>query len=127
MKRICADCKSKIPKREPNKWVSRDGEICSFCNEMCLRRFRIFDDICQERTRQIKKFGHQLDVSLPGNLAILAEEFGEVAKEVVEFSLLHKTEETAKLEEELIQTAAVCVQWVEKIRLAGEEPNALSS
>jgi NTP pyrophosphatase (non-canonical NTP hydrolase) len=45
-------------------------------------------------------------------LAVLAEEFGEVARVVCEESCNDKSD-IEHLKEELIQVAAVCVAWVE--------------
>jgi NTP pyrophosphatase (non-canonical NTP hydrolase) len=47
-------------------------------------------------------------------LAVLAEEFGEVSREVAEEVAGHY-KDLEKLRKELIQTAAVCVAWVESI------------
>lgn len=72
-----------------------------------------FERICylirKERKRQDAKWGR----SFPGRpqekwLAILAEEFGEVARAILE----HDSEE--HLREEIIQTAAVCASWLEQ-------------
>lgn len=61
-------------------------------------------DVLEERGRQDAKWGEQ-NHSDERWLAILAEEFGEVAKDVVE--------RRPGLRTELIQTAAVCVAWIE--------------
>jgi len=58
-------------------------------------------------------------------LVVLGEEFGEVAKEVMENIIGLDMQESAananagklKLRKELIQVAAVCVAWVESIDL----------
>lgn len=97
---------------------------------------RIFDDIKNERDRQeeLKAQGKFLktcaerDVIFPDDekLALLAKEFGEVAKEVTE-KLTHDGRcrkagnpkgctdpmHKRRLRMELIQVAAVCVAWVE--------------
>jgi hypothetical protein len=53
-------------------------------------------------------------MSEPERLAVLAEEFGEVARHVAEGLATGNNEaEVAGLEKELIQVAAVCVAWVE--------------
>ena len=45
-------------------------------------------------------------------LAVLAEEFGEVSRLVVEALIHHSRRNTAKLRKELVQVAAVCVSWI---------------
>lgn len=75
------------------------------------RRRRIVREIWLERMRQTRLWGDQWE---HGNthdetkMVILAEEVGEVAKAVLEVG---KTE----LRKELIQTAAVCVAWLESL------------
>lgn len=76
----------------------------------------IWDEIVEERHRQDDKFGW-LESSTSGmangtgekKLAILAEEFGEVAHALLE----HDDE---NLEEELVQVAAVAVAWLQARR-----------
>jgi hypothetical protein len=68
----------------------------------------VADEVLTERARQDQKWGQQ-NHDDPLWLAILAEEFGEVAKDVVENQV------AAGVREELIQTAAVCIAWVEAI------------
>lgn len=51
-------------------------------------------------------------------LVVLAEEFGEVSREVCE-GLSGKPTDVKALREELIQVAAVCVAWVEAIDKTG--------
>lgn len=50
-------------------------------------------------------------------LAVLAEEFGEVSKEVAAVALLsHPPEGTEeKLRDELVQVAAVALAWIERL------------
>jgi NTP pyrophosphatase (non-canonical NTP hydrolase) len=76
----------------------------------------IFDEISGERARQIILWGTQ-NHSPCEWLAILAEEFGEVSKEVNEmhFGKYGQIIESARtnLREELIQVAAVAVAFVE--------------
>lgn len=67
-----------------------------------------------ERTRQDGLWGWP-NAGLGGadplkKLAILAEEFGEVANAILE-------QDKANLREELVQVAAVCVAWLESGRL----------
>ena len=72
---------------------------------------KIFDRIAKERQRQDEKWG-----KLPRNHdnykwnAILSEEVGEVAKEVLERN-------DKLLKEELIQVAAVAVAWINEIEI----------
>jgi hypothetical protein len=49
----------------------------------------------------------------PDRLAVLAEEFGEVAKEVCNLMAGADPRVKALLREELVQVAAVCVAWIE--------------
>jgi NTP pyrophosphatase (non-canonical NTP hydrolase) len=102
-----------------------------------------YAEIYAERDRQesLKVSGKFLwtcadkDVSHQAKLAVLAEEFGEVAKEVVdyniskdkyladklEFSRRRKLYFLKRIREELIQVAAVCVAWCEAIDKEIEE------
>ena len=70
------------------------------------------EDILNERERQSDKWGNQYHLSEHQYLAILAEEFGEAAKEVVEHN-------SRNLYVELVQVAAVAVAWLEKLRAEG--------
>lgn len=65
-------------------------------------------EVMRERDQQDEKWGVQRHVQALW-LAILAEEFGEVAKEVVDGVDL------ANLRVELIQTAAVAVSFIEAL------------
>ena len=76
-------------------------------------------DVYEERVRQDKKWGEQ-NHDNAHYFAILAEEFGEVAKEVVELHAYNGPtgavayiERMQNLRTELIQTAAVAVAMVE--------------
>lgn len=69
-------------------------------------------DVAAERTRQDAKWGQQ-DHEVGIWLGILGEEFGEVCKEIAESSACPL--DVAHLREELVQTAAVAVAWVEAI------------
>jgi NTP pyrophosphatase (non-canonical NTP hydrolase) len=86
----------------------------------------ILGDLIQERWRQDKKHGADRQLSPPSRLAILAEEFGEVAKEVNEF--MHGCGNKVRLREELVQTAASAIAWIEQLdnfgghRLTGPTP-----
>lgn len=97
------------------------------------RQDSIFNQIHLERNRQdqLKLAGKFLwtcaDVKYPNvnKLSILAEEFGEVAKEVTDqviWKEKHKgkvnqfiADQRQKLRTELIQVAAVCVGWIEAL------------
>lgn len=99
-------------------------------------RAQIFNEIQNERERQIKlknegKFAHtcaDLDIEDMERLPILAEEFGEVSKEVMEQIMNvrwtqkwgdeEKNVNRARLRKELIEVAACAVAWVEAIDLS---------
>lgn len=66
----------------------------------------VFNKIHDERDRQDAKWGDQSHHPDLYWLAILGEEFGEVAKALLEADTEH-------IYEELIQVAAVCVSWLE--------------
>lgn len=63
----------------------------------------VLQEILEERARQDCKWGEQNHPALYW-LGILVEEVGEVAKAIIE---------RRRYKEELIQTAAVCVGWLE--------------
>lgn len=67
-------------------------------------------DVSNEIARQDKKWGSQRDLAPEMWMTILMEEVGEVAKEVLE-------QDDEKLETELIQCAAVIVNWLRSKRL----------
>jgi NTP pyrophosphatase (non-canonical NTP hydrolase) len=76
---------------------------------------RIFLEIVEERRRQdfLKsqgKFTHTCADAMPASmkLAVLAEEFGEVARAVCE-------RDYANLREDLVQVAAVSLAWLEAL------------
>jgi len=69
-------------------------------------------DVHQERIRQDEKWGTQ-NHNLMTWLGILAEEFGEAAKEINEFHFREAWVEDIRAE--LIQTAAVAIAMVEYI------------
>jgi NTP pyrophosphatase (non-canonical NTP hydrolase) len=86
-----------------------------------LSRQNILDDVSAERERQehlkaMGKFPHTpADVgamTAPEILAVLAEEFGEVAM-LVSDAIAGRPLDPGHLREELVQVAAVCVAWVE--------------
>lgn len=63
-------------------------------------------EICDERIAQDAKWGEQRDHSFPFWYTILAEEFGEVGRAILEHDAIG-------FRNELIQTAAVAVAMVE--------------
>lgn len=100
------------------------------------RLYNILNAIAKERVRQeeLRKSGKFLwtcadsTQSNPRKLAVLAEEFGEVAREVTEELILRDkvrkdpcdcehifAKHRARLRAELIQVAAVCVAWCEAL------------
>lgn len=76
-------------------------------------------ELARERWRQDEKFGDSTHLSDERWLAILAEEFGEVAHDVM-------NQHWPNLEKELIQVAAVTIAWLEAIdkrrRVPKEKP-----
>jgi len=92
-------------------------------NEIKLKRRNnievVLTDIRIERQRQDAKFGEKRDYTAAFWLAVLAEEFGEASKEVVEFSSCDwdavKEIRLRNLRTELLQVAAVAVAMVEHI------------
>jgi|GEM_PF-2507250 len=94
-----------------------------------LSRQNILDDVSAERERQehlkaMGKFPHTPAdpgaLTAPESLAVLAEEFGEVAMLVAD-AVTGRPLDPGNLREELIQVAAVCVAWVEGLDAALEE------
>lgn len=80
----------------------------------------VFSDIAKERARQEKlkaagkfKWTCADNVQMALKLTVLAEEFGEVAKEVCEG--YQDKASINRLRTELVQVAAVCVAWVESL------------
>ncbi len=78
----------------------------------------VLNEVHLERFAQEQKWGQQ-NHEPARYLAILAEEFGEVAKEVVEFTWAGDPEvrrqRLQNMRKELIQTAAVAVAMVEAL------------
>ena len=74
-----------------------------------IRQYQIFHEILNERDRQETKW-HEAPGVWPCDattkLAVLAEEFGEVARGVLE-------RDAENVREELVQVAAVCMKWLE--------------
>lgn len=73
----------------------------------------VLHEVQAERTMQDMKWGDQNHSQMVW-LGILAEEFGEAAKEVNEFHF-GREQNPAKLRQELIQTAAVAVAMIESL------------
>ena len=76
----------------------------------------------QERLKSEGRFPHTCadpELNLPQKLAVLAEEFGEVARCVVEASGLandkHHPDAMKALRKELVEVAAVCCAWAEAL------------
>ncbi len=61
-------------------------------------------------------------MSNPERLTVLGEEFGEVCHEVNEGIGSGRTVNVPKLRKELIQTAAVCMAWVEALDATSTNP-----
>lgn len=84
-----------------------------------LLRAYIYGDILQEIHRQDEKWGIQSH-DFPTWITILGEEFGEVCQEVLNIKNAENLElmidSKNRLDEELIQVAAVCFRIIEKIR-----------
>lgn len=74
----------------------------------------IVEEIRAEMRRQDAKWGSQRQLSNERWLAILTEEVGESAKEVLE-------ENPHLLQVELIQSAAVIFQWLKALKSQGRE------
>ena len=71
---------------------------------------QVLNSVVEERERQDKKWGVQ-DHSDQRWLAILVEELGEAAAEVI----THPGYSERRLQYELVQVAAVALAWVESI------------
>jgi hypothetical protein len=89
-----------------------------------VTRDGIWLDIITERFRQERlcaqgKFpatlAHKGALPMAACLAVLAEEFGEVARPVADDLCKPGTLDRDHLREELIQLAACCVAWVEQL------------
>jgi NTP pyrophosphatase (non-canonical NTP hydrolase) len=88
-----------------------DGTFDEHDPRLINKRMQIFERISIERERQdeLHEFPHHI------RLAVLMEEVGEIAKELQEND---EYKNVINLYIELIQTAAVCVRWIEEL---GEE------
>lgn len=84
---------------------------------MTIEQARVIKDIIQERKRQDSKWGSQRNLSDLTWIAILTEEVGESAQEVL--TRIPGNEVAGKghgdLREELVQVAAVAVAWIEAL------------
>lgn len=70
----------------------------------------------QELFKQTGRFKFScadLEIAQSERLAVLAEEFGEVAREIAETIGGHAPLNRTNLRKKLVQTAAVCVAWLE--------------
>lgn len=79
---------------------------------------RIWQDIADERDRQDAKWGDQSGNDNFVWTAVLAEEVGEAAQAALQVSF--GGGQPGHLRDELVQTAAVCVAWIEAIDKRGE-------
>lgn len=84
----------------------------------------------QELFKQTGRFKFScadLEISQSERLAVLAEEFGEVAHEIAETIGGHAPLDRVKLRKELVQTAAVCVAWLQGLDAEDGKNDALDS
>lgn len=87
----------------------------------------VYSDIKAERVRQDEKWGEQNHEPAIW-LAILGEEFGEVASAVIAMNCGKDKQRPADYRTELVQTAAVCVNAIECFgRAAGLLPEEAQS
>lgn len=92
-------------------------------------RFRIFQDVNDERHRQeeLKEAGRfkfscaDKEMTDSEKFLVLSEEVGEVARALLNDHLLASDSKRRELRAELIQIAAVCVAWVECLDHKGLE------
>jgi NTP pyrophosphatase (non-canonical NTP hydrolase) len=85
-----------------------DGTFDEHDPYLINKRMQIFERISIERERQDEL--HEFPQSI--RLAVLMEEVGEIAKELQEKD---EYKNVINLYVELIQTAAVCVRWIEEL------------
>jgi NTP pyrophosphatase (non-canonical NTP hydrolase) len=85
-----------------------DGMFDAHDSRLIDKRMQIFERISIERERQddLHEFPHHI------RLSVLMEEVGEIAKELQEKD---EYKNVINLYIELIQTAAVCVRWIEEL------------
>lgn len=79
----------------------------------------IVEQILRERSRSILKHGLQEDLTDHESLAILAEEFGECGRELCPNE--PEKGRKSRLAKEVMQCAAVCLRWLERLRAEYEE------
>lgn len=80
----------------------------------------VISDVMRERASQFINFGNQKNS--PGEwLAIAVEEIGEMAQAIMSDKPWSKETDSDNLYEEIIQGAAVLVQWAESIKKTGRE------
>lgn len=90
---------------------------------------KILSEITDERTKQDNKHGVAIErgYTLTKWNAVLTEETGEAAREVNQVDEVytdhHKLDHVRKLRAELIQSAAVCVAWIESLDTHELNPN----
>lgn len=114
------------------KWMNEKGTV-----DVQFTRLAVMRDVSAERDRQeqLKRDGKftftcaDTEESALEKLPVLAEEFGEVAKEIteqlielrkyqrdnLEYPLHRRIFRISELRKELIQVAAVCVAWCESL------------
>lgn len=91
-------------------------------------RDSILRQIDRERDRQNELWGGVQQFSMPEFVSIIAEELGEAATEANKLHWGHKAPTAAifDLETELVQTAACCVQALERLQQIREVSNEVS-
>ncbi|PRY33852.1 hypothetical protein CLV58_1191 [Spirosoma oryzae] len=91
-----------------------------------LKMINVIKEVGDERKRQFVKWGDQSFRTQTDWVAIAGEEFGEVAKEVVDYFLGNQyptIEQAKRLRNEWLQLAAVAVQAIEMLdRVKIEKP-----
>lgn len=86
----------------------------TFLNNRSPARESALEDVWDERDRQDEKWGEQNHLDLTWN-AILMEEVGEAAQEVLTTAFGAAAKGHGDLREELVQVAAVAIAWIEAI------------
>ena len=95
-----------IQNRDDQRFKKKFQEILELTD--IDRRTRIYQLITNERARQDMLHPNRMVAHAP--LAALGEEFGEVCRDVFE-------ENEENLVRELVETAAVCVRWLEELEV----------
>lgn len=88
----------------------RKAGLDSLEQEVYLASEELFSDILAERQHQINKFGHQIYKTPESWFAVLMEEVFEANYEV-------NDNQVEKLEQELVQVAAVAVGWLAALKV----------